>query len=222
MSFSTLDCHEECFHGTKIVVFYKIAMIYLLFYFYVLQHILRNVANNLYLYTKSITNNMKKFLLALVLIVPMVVAGCSGKSDKQHKIEEQINAFFIDMKNMNDGDVQFKGYDNLKLELSMKSDSLLLYSATAKAERRGVTMDMPVEFVYLELPNNAGELLGVNLIPENGSLVEMNDKWIEEISKSVSKEELEKIKSKKDELLGMTVLMYLQSPLAKVKHINTR
>lgn len=83
-------------------------------------------------------------------------------------------------------------------------------------------MDMPVEFVYLELPNNAGELLGVNLIPENGSLVEMNDKWIEEISKSVSKEELKKIKSKKDELLGMTVLMYLQSPLAKVKHINTR
>lgn len=96
------------------------------------------------------------------------------------------------MKNRNDNDVQFTGYDNLKLELSLKNDSLLLYSATTKAERRRVAMDIPVEFVYFELPNDAGELLGVNLVPDNGSLIEMNDKWIEELGKSVSKEELEK------------------------------
>lgn len=75
MSFSTLDCHEECFHGTKIVVFYKIAMIYLLFYFYVLQHILNCGTNSLYLFDKSINNDMKKFLLALVLMVPMLIYG---------------------------------------------------------------------------------------------------------------------------------------------------
>lgn len=90
MSFSTLDCHEECFHGTKIVVFYKIAMMYMLFYFYVLQHILRNVANNLYLYTKSITNNMKKFLLALVLMVPMLAfTGCGGEDKDEPNVPNQ-------------------------------------------------------------------------------------------------------------------------------------
>lgn len=41
MSFSTLDCHEECFHATKIVIFYKTTIKCQLFNFYVLQHVLQ-------------------------------------------------------------------------------------------------------------------------------------------------------------------------------------
>lgn len=48
MSFSTLDCHEECFHVAKVVYFPYISKIkYVYFPSYVLQHIFQAEHNSL-------------------------------------------------------------------------------------------------------------------------------------------------------------------------------
>lgn len=39
-SFSTLDCHEECFYATNIVIFYKTTSICTCKKIYVLRHVL--------------------------------------------------------------------------------------------------------------------------------------------------------------------------------------
>ncbi len=132
----------------------------------------------------------------ICLICLMVLTGCSGKPEKQEKVEEQINAFFTELKNDNDSNLIVKGYDNLKLELSARSDSLMLYSAIIKTESdNGIEASIPVEFIYFEFPDDNGEVLSVNFVSENGSLIDTNDKIIENVGKSVSEEEFKKSKT---------------------------
>lgn len=159
----------------------------------------------------------------ICLICLMVLTGCSGKSEKREKVEEQINALFTELKNDNDSNLIVKGYDNLKLEFSTRSDSIMLYSATIKTESdNGIESGIPIEFIYFEFPDDNGEVLSVNFVSKNGSLIDTNDEIIENVGKNISKGEFEKIKDVKDEILTMTIMAYLLSPNAKVKHITTK
>lgn len=168
---------------------------------------------------------MKKLLLLLALIAPMIaLVGC--ESAKRKEVKKQIDLTFANLKNDNlDKEIVFSEYKNLKLELSSRNDSLLVYSAIVEGMNGKMKIETPVEFVYLEMPDNTGEILGVNLISSNNeSIIDAVDRIINEMSKSkeIPNKDIDKLNKDKEELTAMAAQMFLLSPKAIVKHINTK
>lgn len=136
---------------------------------------------------------MKKFLLALVMMVPMILAGCSHKSEIRQNAENHINEWLNKM-GEDDGKVRISSYSNIKNVYSHKNDSIQIFSIDAVVDNGKTEVAMPIEFYYLVLPENGGELAAINLMTETGSLIKAADEMYasasDEIKNSVTKEQI--------------------------------
>lgn len=121
---------------------------------------------------------MKKFLLALVIMVPMVLISCTSKSERQYHAEKHMHDWLSKMDGK-DGGLEIKSYSNIKKIYSSKADSILIYSIDVVANNSKTEISMPIEFYYLVLPENGGELAGINLLFETGSIMDLVDKMID-------------------------------------------
>ena len=108
-----------------------------------------------------------KHLLILLLALPMVLAGCSSKSQWQTNAENHIHDW-LDKMAVPDGKLEIKSYSNIKKIYSSKADSILIYSIDIVANNGKTDVAMPIEFYYLVLPENGGEIAGINLLYETG------------------------------------------------------
>lgn len=136
---------------------------------------------------------MKKFLLALLLIMPVVVMGCSHKSQIRQNAENHINEWFNKM-GEDDGGIRISSYSNIKNIYSHKNDSIQVYSINVVIDNGKTEVGMPIEFYYLVLPDNGGDLAAINLMNETGSIIKAADDMYanapEETKKHVTREQI--------------------------------
>lgn len=136
---------------------------------------------------------MKKILLALGLILPMVLAGCSSKSDIQNRAEAHIDDWLTKMET-DDGLVRVKSYSNIHNLYSHKADSILIYSIDVVIDNGNTEVAMPIEFYYMVLPDDDGDLAAINLMTETGSIIKAADDMYasapEETKKHVTREQI--------------------------------
>lgn len=161
----------------------------------------------------------------MALIVPIITFTGCGNS-KRKAVEKQIDVQFVNLKNSSEKEdgVKFTGYKDLKLEVAIRHDSIMIYSAKASGITKGAEINFPIEIVYCELPESGGELLGINLVPQNESIIEMTDKMIKDLATSdkISAEDRRNLSNQKDNICAMGAMIFLQSPKAIVKNINTK
>lgn len=125
---------------------------------------------------------MKKFLLALVLVLSMVLVGCASKSQWQDRAENHIHEWFNKMDGK-DGGLRIKSFSNIKKLYSSKSDSILIYSMDIVTNNGKTEVTMPIEYYYLVLPENGGELAGINLLYETGSIMDLAEEMVNVVPK---------------------------------------
>lgn len=123
---------------------------------------------------------MKKFLLALVIVLPMVLPGCgSGKSERQIAAERYLTEW---LEEQSKGDkLLVESYSNIKLVNSVKEDSAQIYQLDIKAKNGDVELSMPIEYYYLVLPDKKGELAAINLLTETGPITGIIEEMMEQL-----------------------------------------
>lgn len=129
-----------------------------------------------------------KHLLIILLALPMVLVGCSSKSQWQSNAENHIHDW-LDKMAVPDGKLEIKSYSNIKKIYSSKADSILIYSIDIVTNNGNTDVAMPIEFYYLVLPENGGEIAGINLLCETGSILKVADEMVDVIPKEQQKDD---------------------------------